>query len=105
VNPKGSHVCLLTVDQSLAATAKFPHIQTDPQHKHLLAMLPDQYAGLRNVKTVTRFATMTRLGCSLSRISYSEYVVSSEIGFDGLLANSLKVIIMVICPMNRQLTL
>lgn len=50
MSPKGSHVCLFTVDQSLAATAKCPHIETDPQHKHLLAMRSDQYAGLRNVR-------------------------------------------------------
>jgi hypothetical protein len=50
MSPKGSHVCLFTVDQSLAATAKCPHIQTYPLHKHLLAMRSDQYAGLRNVR-------------------------------------------------------
>lgn len=54
-----SHVCLLIVDQALAATAKFPHIQTAPQHKHLLAMLPDQYAGLRIVRLL-RVCHMSR---------------------------------------------
>ena len=50
MSPKGPHVCLFTLDQSLAATAKCPHIQTDPQHKHLRAMRSDRYASLRNVR-------------------------------------------------------
>jgi len=29
-----------------------PHTQTDPQHKHLLAILADQYVGLRKVRSL-----------------------------------------------------
>lgn len=100
MNPKGSHVCLLTVDPTAAATAKFPHIQTDPQHKHLLATLPDQYAGLRNVRLLS-VSHMTRLDCSFDRISYSEYVVSSDTGFDGIRVKPLTIIITVTCLLNR----
>ena len=71
MSPKGSHVCLFALHQSLAATAKCPHIQTDPQHKHLLAMRSDQYSGLRNVRCCA--VCYRRLGRFVIRIFMTLY--------------------------------
>jgi hypothetical protein len=97
--------CLLAYSRSIARS----HRKIPPHTDRPATQTPASYATgsirrLAQRKSVTRFATMTRLGCSFSRISYSKYVVSSEIGLHGLRIKSLKEIIIVIYPMNRQLT-
>lgn len=56
MSPKGSHVCLFTVDQSLAATTKCPPHTDRPATQTPASYALDQYAGLRNVRcyAVTR---------------------------------------------------